>query len=167
MRRRYRDRRGEPQELDITAFMNLMVVLVPFLLITAVFSRMTVLELNLPVAADAQQEQQEQPMQLEVIVRQERLEIAYHGGARIATVAAAGESFDYARLTEHLRKVKARFPEAQSVTILLEPDVPYDIMVQVMDAVRVHTEAGENGVEVHELFPQIAIGDAPPRREEG
>ncbi len=34
--------------LNITAFMNLMVVLTPFLLITAVFSRMAILELNLP-----------------------------------------------------------------------------------------------------------------------
>ena len=45
-------------ELNITAFMNLMVILVPFLLITAVFSRITVLELNLP-ALNAKSEQQE------------------------------------------------------------------------------------------------------------
>ena len=31
----------------MTTFLNLMVVLVPFLLITAVFSRITILELNL------------------------------------------------------------------------------------------------------------------------
>ncbi|NIO40724.1 MAG: biopolymer transporter ExbD, partial [Burkholderiales bacterium] len=42
-------------ELDITAFMNLMVVLVPFLLITAVFSRMTVLDLTLPQVATKKQ----------------------------------------------------------------------------------------------------------------
>jgi biopolymer transport protein ExbD len=47
--RRLRTRRSkDPADLDITAFMNLMVVLVPFLLITAVFSRLAVLELNLP-----------------------------------------------------------------------------------------------------------------------
>jgi biopolymer transport protein ExbD len=38
----------ETVELNITAFLNLMVILVPFLLVTAVFSRITVLELNLP-----------------------------------------------------------------------------------------------------------------------
>jgi len=48
-RRRIR-RQNDPVELDITAFMNLMVILVPFLLITAVFSRMAILELNLPSA---------------------------------------------------------------------------------------------------------------------
>ena len=48
----------EAVELNITAFMNLMVILVPFLLITAVFSRLTILELNLP-ALDAASEKQE------------------------------------------------------------------------------------------------------------
>jgi biopolymer transport protein ExbD len=48
-----RSRRGsrrnvDTAELNITAFMNLMVILVPFLLITAVFSRLAILELNLP-----------------------------------------------------------------------------------------------------------------------
>jgi biopolymer transport protein ExbD len=46
--RKHRTRHTGADELNITAFMNLMVALVPFLLITAVFSRLTVLELNLP-----------------------------------------------------------------------------------------------------------------------
>jgi biopolymer transport protein ExbD len=50
IRSRKGGRRGnvETAELNITAFMNLMVILVPFLLITAVFSRLAILELNLP-----------------------------------------------------------------------------------------------------------------------
>ena len=53
MRSRFRRRRRsqDPGDINITAFMNLMVILVPFLLITAVFSRITILELNLPTAA--------------------------------------------------------------------------------------------------------------------
>ena len=55
MMRRSRHRRNkEPAELQITAFMNLMVVLVPFLLITAVFSQMAVLDLNLPWTVDGE-----------------------------------------------------------------------------------------------------------------
>ena len=37
---------AQPTELDMTTFLNLMVVLVPFLLITAVFSRITIVELE-------------------------------------------------------------------------------------------------------------------------
>ncbi|MEM7805474.1 MAG: biopolymer transporter ExbD, partial [Pseudomonadota bacterium] len=50
-RRRGGRRSLEATELNITAFMNLMVILVPFLLITAVFSRLAILELNLPGAS--------------------------------------------------------------------------------------------------------------------
>ncbi|HZD54071.1 MAG TPA: biopolymer transporter ExbD, partial [Woeseiaceae bacterium] len=50
----------ETAELNITVFMNLMVILVPFLLITAVFSRLAVLELNLPGSA-AQASEEEAP----------------------------------------------------------------------------------------------------------
>ena len=75
MRRRLHRRAGhhEPADINITAFMNLMVILVPFLLITAVFSRITILELNLPAAA-ASQAEDEQALQLEIISRTEHRE---------------------------------------------------------------------------------------------
>ena len=47
----YRRRTKDPADLDMTTFLNLMVVLVPFLLITAVFSRITIVELSLPSSA--------------------------------------------------------------------------------------------------------------------
>ena len=51
-RRHHYKRRTKPEhELDVTTFLNLMVVLVPFLLITAVFSQLTIVELNLPSSA--------------------------------------------------------------------------------------------------------------------
>ena len=51
MRRRRLRKQGA--HLEITAFINLIVVLVPFLLSTAVFSRLAVLDLNLPAQQSA------------------------------------------------------------------------------------------------------------------
>ena len=62
-------------ELNITAFMNLMVILVPFLLITAVFSRLAILELNLPGSSNEPADPQEQTFQLEIIVRKDQIEV--------------------------------------------------------------------------------------------
>ena len=59
-----RRRNQETAELNLTAFMNLMVILVPFLLITAVFSRLAVLELNLPGSSTEPADPQEQTFQL-------------------------------------------------------------------------------------------------------
>ena len=76
-----RSRRGsrhhdhDTAELNITAFMNLMVILVPFLLITAVFSRLAILELNLPGSSNEPADPQEQTFQLEIIVRMGQIEV--------------------------------------------------------------------------------------------
>ncbi len=74
-RRGGRHHRNDTADLNITAFMNLMVILVPFLLITAVFSRLAILELNLPSSSTEPVDPQEQVFQLEVIVRKERIEV--------------------------------------------------------------------------------------------
>ena len=49
---RVRRLRKTPAHLEITAFINLIVVLVPFLLSTAVFTRLSVIDLALPAQID-------------------------------------------------------------------------------------------------------------------
>lgn len=164
-RRRAEERRREQQELDITAFLNLMVILVPFLLITAVFSRLAILELDVPAAAGGEPPA-EPTLQLEVVVRAETIEIGARDGGLFTTLPrdeTAGH--DYAALTSWLARVKAEDPEQTRATVLLEPDIAYDVLVQVMDAVRLHqvVDADTGRVERAELFPDIAVGDAPPR----
>ena len=73
-RHHYRRRAKETPELDITTFLNLMVVLIPFLLITAVFSRLTIVELDLPSSSGGIAAT-EPNFRLEVIVREEGAEI--------------------------------------------------------------------------------------------
>lgn len=45
--------------------------------------------------------------------------------------------------------------------LLVAEDVDYDTIVQVMDAVRVRQSNQDGRVVRRELFPQIALGDAP------
>lgn len=156
--RRHRNR--ETVELNITAFMNLMVILVPFLLITAVFSRMAVLELNLPSSSSADQEPPKD-LQLEIIVREASLTVGDRHTGQLKAIPNFGDSYDLKALSDYLKRVKARFPEKTDVTLLLEPDIPYDTLVQVMDAVRVFEAVQAAEVVRAELFPEISIGDAP------
>ena len=156
-----RHRRQEVAELNITAFMNLMVVLVPFLLITAVFSRLTILELNLPGSATASTEEK-QLLNLEIIVRADELQVADRGTGLLRAIPNGESGADLAALSSFLREqVKPRFPEATSATLLMEPDIAYDVLVQVMDAVRVTTVVAQGQAVQTELFPDISIGDAP------
>jgi len=156
-----RHRRKDAAELNITAFMNLMVALVPFLLITAVFSRMTILELNLPSSTQVLTETP-QALNLEIIVRDDVLQVADRGTGLLRAIPKTAKGHDIAALATFLREeVKPRFPDATSVTILIEPGIVYDTVVQVMDAVRVDTSVVSGRLVQTELFPDISIGDAP------
>lgn len=155
---RYRRRRGAgPAELNITAFMNLMVILVPFLLITAVFSRITVLDLSLPAAAS--RTPPKQALELEIILRADALEVADRSSGRLRLIANKNGRYDLATLSRALQEIKRHFPDKANATILAQADTSYDALVQVMDTVRVVEQPGAT-VQA-ELFPDISIGDAP------
>ena len=162
MRRRLHRRSGSSElpEINITAFMNLMVILVPFLLITAVFSRITILELNLPAAA-TQPQQDKQALQLEIIVRKDSIEVGDLAGGLLKRIDITSSGHDLQQLSGLLQAVKARFPDKLDATLLLEADVPYETVVAVMDKVRAASVVQAGSVLQAELFPEISIGDAP------
>lgn len=168
MRRLHRRAAKQHQELNITAFMNLMVVLVPFLLLTATLSHIAVLDLNLPRDSSeaAPQEEQEPELQLEIIVREDALEVVDRQRGRLKRISAGAGGHDLAGLRAKLKEIKAAFPRVRSVTLLLEANVPYDTLIQVMDTARSYG-LERNGRRIRaELFPEISIGDAPPARGE-
>jgi biopolymer transport protein ExbD len=157
-----RGRHKEVQELNITAFMNLMVVLTPFLLITAVFSRLAILELNLP-ASQSQASVEETPQfQLEITVRDDGIEVGDRNAGTLSRIEKQGEDYRLDELSAYLAKIKAQFPDKADATVLLEPDVSYQVLVAVMDRVRTaESRDADDKVVKSELFPEISIGDAP------
>ena len=161
-----RSRRGsrrnvDTAELNITAFMNLMVILVPFLLITAVFSRLAILELNLPGSSTEPANPQELVFQLEVIVREGRIEVGDRNIGALGIYPNTAEGYDYEALSAKLSEIKRRYPQKTDAAILLESDIPYDTLVQVMDRVRIEEKIEDRKVVRNDLFPDISIGDAP------
>ena len=160
-RHHYKKRRAETPPLDVTTFLNLMVVLIPFLLISAVFSRVTIMELSVPTSA-AQSAKNRPDLAVEVIVRKAGLEIG-NGQSVEAAIPKKDSQYDMQMLYEVLTRLKALYPEKDDATILVEPDIEYDYLIQIMDAVRgaeFHEEGSEEVRKVV-LFPSISIGDAP------
>jgi biopolymer transport protein ExbD len=157
----YRRRTKDPAELDMTTFLNLMVVLVPFLLITAVFSRITIVELNLPSSA-AGAAPSEPALRFEVIVREQGLEIT-NGTSMIAKLPKVEGEYDLLALSELVQALKHDHPDEQDASVLLEPEIEYDHLIRVMDAVRSAelTQPGDEGITRVALFTDISIGDAP------
>ena len=157
-----RARQKQVAELNVTAFMNLMVVLVPFLLMMAVFSRITVHELSLPSASQAS-EQEPPSLQLEVIMRTDHLVIADRRRGPLHRIPNTGEGYDLGTLGERLLEIKRGAPSIDQATILLEPQVDYQSLIWVMDVLRGGQTDPASGLRQPELFPQISIGDAPVR----
>jgi len=162
IRRHHRKRRGEETPgLDVTSFLNLMVVLIPFLLISAVFSRITILELSVPTSAGGSVLKTPN-FAIEVIVRKKGLEIA-NGSSVEAAIPKKNDQYDMQMLYEMLKRLKAQYPEKDDATVLMEPDIEYDYLIKIMDAVRGAEVQMEGSDEVKKivLFPNISIGDAP------
>lgn len=161
---KHRRLRKETAHLEITAFINLIVVLVPFLLSTAVFTRLAVIDLSLPAQSSSALEQLKvDNLQLEIVVRAEALEVGDRLGGLIQRIPATEKGLDLTSLATLVQQLKTRFPDKLEASILAEPETSYDVIVQVMDVVRSGHMAQGNKVVKTELFPNISIGDAPIR----
>ncbi|HWG71031.1 MAG TPA: biopolymer transporter ExbD [Steroidobacteraceae bacterium] len=147
-------------DLNIVPMIDMMVILVFFLIFTAVFSKTNILQLNLPASSTAVPLDLPKGLKLEIIIRPDDLVINDRNSGPLKTLANTSAGYDYDGLSEFMRRVKAQFPQMTDATILPGPAVPYDTLVQVMDAVRVY-ELPVAPFSKAELFPDIAIADAP------
>jgi len=142
------------------SMIDIFTVLVTFLLMTAIFSRTVVLDLRLP-SNNANFPELPPGLNLEIIVRDNLLQVADRATGPLRTLPNTPTGYDLDGLTEYLKFVKSRYPDKTEATILLEPQTPYDTLVQVMDRTRVvEVNAGLTSVQA-ELFPEVSIGDAP------
>jgi biopolymer transport protein ExbD len=170
MQTSYTTRMRRPVELLLVPMIDIFTVLVTFLLMTAVFSRITILQLDLP-SSNNSSVGTPPAFRLEVIVRHEGFELT-NGTKLIATVPKVEGEYDFEALTQMAVSLKSEYPDANDASVLLERDVQYDYLIQAMDAIRsaevsvsdpaliVSGEDAE-GSERKELFTHIAIGEAP------
>ena len=156
-----RTTRRETPAVDITAFLSLMVVLIPFLLITAVFSRMTILELQAP-PGEVGDSAAPDPLQLQIIVRDHGIEVHYRGQKTATYIPRAPDEQGLVSLEGVMNELKARFPQSLGATILLEPQVSYEYLVHIMDVVRMQQQRQDETVQQRERFPLIALGEVAP-----
>ena len=154
--RKLERRMRKPTELLLVPMIDIFTVLVTFLLMTAVFYRTVILELKLP-PSNAEFTPPPPGLQLEVVVRKDSLQVEDRNSGPLASFPSHDGAYDYEGLSLYLERVKSKYP----ATVLLEPDIPYDVVVQIMDRTRVfEANAGLNVVQ-YELFPDVSLGDAP------
>jgi biopolymer transport protein ExbD len=157
--------RKQSEALEVSAFINLIVVLVPFLLSTTVFSNMAVVDLTLPAKSANWEGLDKNLLKLEVVVRHDAIEVGDKVGGLKVRLPNTAAGPDLVGLNTAMFEVKKQFPDVTAASVLPEPNIPYDTVIHVMDAMRTGKSAN-GGTEVVDvdLFPAISIGDAPVRR---
>jgi biopolymer transport protein ExbD len=154
----------ESEEVDLTTLLNIMVVLVSFLLLSAVFSQITIQELNMPPQAGGPVEANKgsPPVVIEVMLRKNGLEIG-NGKDVTDSLPKLGDRYDTAGLSQKLKLLKDQNMGKKDVILLVEPDIDYSTMIGVMDALKFAEVRGprEDKPLRVTLFPNVTVGDAP------
>jgi len=163
MKRKHRRLRSEA-DLDITSFMNLMIVLVPILLMNMVIAQTNVLELNFPSQEQLAQED-DQPMQLQVIILDDFLVVSDNKGGVIKQIDDKNGMHDFITLGKVMQNIKSRIPEKKDITVMAKKKTSYQTLVSVMDKVRSFKTVVAGSVVHAELFPEVSIADAPEIEE--
>lgn len=155
-----RDLEIEEEPLNLIPIMNLLTILIPFLTLSAVFLRLSVLPTTLPSVADAadapaQEEKKDEPdkpkLNLTVSINSEGYVVAgaggvlagEGGGATIPRTADGG--WNYEALTTKLIEIKRQYPHENDLILIPEMDltgegnkieIEYQVIIDTMDAVR-------------------------------
>jgi biopolymer transport protein ExbD len=158
-------KRHESEELELTTLLNILVVLVSFLLLSAVFSKITIQELNMPPQASGPAEPRKDalPVVIEVMLRKDGLEIG-NGKEVTDRLPKVDDKYDTATLSQKLKHLKDQNPGKRDAILLVEPDIGYATMISVMDALKfVEVRGPREGSQRLRitLFPNVTVGDAP------
>ncbi len=81
-----------------------------------------------------------------MIVRQEGFELT-NGTMLIATIPKVGRRSTTSKALSKLAlSLKHEYPDVDDASVLLEPEIQYDYLIQVMDAIRSAEVTAEDGV---------------------
>lgn len=160
---KYKYKGTDNADLDVTSFMNLMIVLVPVLLITLTFTQTSVLDIHLPELTGGAANSERSQSQLVVKVQSDGFRVFYPDDVLIKEVPLRetedGQVHDYPQLSRVMQQVKSELGDRRSVLVLSEPAVDYQNLVSTMNAVRSYKTVLVASVVEIELFPEISLGD--------
>ena len=121
-------------DLEILPMMNLFVVLIPMLLLSAVFIELSVIRMTLPSDDATETPKQQEALGLSIAIEEARWVVK---GRALESLVVSRESDDAVeQLRGALSEITGRFPDNRDVVIVSTPRTRYDDIVKVMDVSR-------------------------------
>lgn len=142
--------RSANMDINIVPVIDLMSVLIVFLLITAVWNQISMIQLATSIygkKSDDQQVQEKKPDDIQIPLR---LDIKTDSYVLVFKDKATRIGFfegkyDTKTLAEELRRIKEAFPNKQDIVISVDDEISYGSLVKGMD------------VAITEQFPMVSI----------
>ena len=157
-------RRFQEEEPDINMIpiMNMFMVLIPFLLMSASFFHIKAINTSVPVHANtpARVEAKQKKTKITVVleIKEDQLRISALSDTPndialtdMETVIprTAGSEISAAELAMHLRKLKSGYPDSDTMILIPDDNVSYREIIRAMDCARSY--------ESEKLFPNVVL----------
>ncbi len=164
MARLGRNRRAQEEEPDINMIpiMNMFMVLIPFLLMSASFFHIKAINTSVPVHADttAKTTPQKEKIKITVVleIKENQLRISALSDtpndvalSDMETIIPrqAGSDISAAELAACLKKFKAGYPDSDTMILIPDGDISYREIIRAMDCARSY--------ESEKLFPNVVL----------
>lgn len=161
----------EPQRLNLIPILDAVFIFIFFLLMSAQFVQIYEINSDVPIVSDAPPpKNQKDPLALTLSINNSGFELSTGLPAKtVKKIPKTSEgTYDMTSLHEFLVELKQRHKEEKSIVFIPKVDLSYEIIVDIMDAVRMLNKTDEAiftkdkdgiDVKVNELFNQIVFGN--------
>ena len=133
--------------------LSLFVALIPMLLLTAMFQKVGIVNLFLPTLEEAllQDTTSDTSLDFTLAITVTRKEISIIKDQEVLLTESLEDGLNSDKLVTELVALKDEFPDKRDAVLLLDGNIRYETIIDIMDAVRVKGS--------RELFPEISLAD--------
>lgn len=130
------DGRSSNVDLNLVPFIDLMSVMIIFLLITAVWTQVSMIQIGSSIYGKKTEETVTPPPRAEIPFR---LDVQTNGyqvviGQRRFSVPKVNQQYDQETLVDKLKQIKEIYPEKEDAVITVLDELPYESLIIGMDA---------------------------------
>ena len=159
-------RTNEEVEINLIPVMNLFLVMIPFLLLCAVFYHVSIINASVPGMAGSQDQSEQQvdvkiTLYIQIINDKFKLFARNESGLEKAsnTILKVNDKYDFESLSKYVYQLKLKYKDSDTAILLPDEDIVFDEIIKTMDAVR-EILINENNSEQHYiLFPKVVISN--------
>jgi biopolymer transport protein ExbD len=156
-----RKKSADDVEIDMVPIMNMFLVLIPFLLMSASFLHIKAINTSVPVLGESEQDPAQDPTaEVTMIVRilekglhlsaiSESVDQAALNNLEVTIKKKASDDYPLEEMTSLLKKIKKKYPASDTVLIIPDDIIVYDTIVRTMDAARYSDHS--------HLFPNVVL----------